>query len=761
MKLLKALFYSFPFQLLLLHLRKNLVLLLFWVLLVAVITGAIAGGFGGYHLFLNPEYLGTINFWGFFFQGMAFGLFIMTWNITTYILHSHRFPFLATLHRPFFVYCLNNAVIPIAVGLFYTYRMTLYQRENQFEMPESIFFYVEGFLVGLALSIFLITMYFNFTNKNILSFNKGKFKVKKKQPRSRAGGVKKNVEWSSRVQINKDLAPVDYYLNYRLKPKIARPVHHYDDSLIKAVQSQHHNNALFIQIGSLILLMLSGLLIEIPMFSLPAAASLTLVITTLVALAGSFNFWLREWSTPALILIMIMLNLATSYDLINYKNKAYGLDYEGHTSPYSVEHMTALSSDSIIQQDKEHTLQMLENWKQKVQKLNGIDKPPIVFLNFSGGGSTAFSWSLRTMQVADSLFRGSLMDHAILVSGASGGMLGAAYFRELYHKKQRGEAIDLQDSKYWWKASDDLLNPIAGSIPTNDLFYPTQSFEVNGHRYRKDRAYYFERAYNETTDFVLDQPLSYYAQPEFDGIIPMMVVSPTVVDDSRRLIIAAQPSSYLTRPASEYKSSIPGLEVDGLEFSRYFEKQGAEQLKMTSALRMSATYPYILPNVYMPTKPPIQIMDAGFRDNLGFETALRFMQCFRSWLVENTDRIILVNVRAFVKVEEIKTENYYESFFSKLINPLMGFVGMVGQLQDFQEDYETTLLNELLDDKLSVISLQYVPNKFAQDPSMSFHLTTAEKLDIKNAIDLPVNQKQLKRLGALLHKATSPFIGSQ
>ncbi len=748
-----GIFYSFPVQLLLLHLRKNLILLFLWALILGVITGAIAGGFGGHHLFLNPEYLGSINFWGFFFQGMSFGLFIMTWNITTYILHSHRFPFLATLHRPFFVYCLNNAFIPILVGLFYTYRMTIYQRENQFEMPESIFFYVEGFLVGLLLSIFLITMYFNFTNKNILSFNKGRFRVKKKAPRNRTGVVKREEEWNNAIGKT-EVSPVNFYLNYKLRPKIARSVNHYDSSLIKAVQSQHHNNALFIQIGSILLLMALGLLIEIPMFSLPAAASLTLVATTLVALTGSFNFWLREWSTPALIVIVILLNLATSYDFINYKNKAYGLDYDGAKTPYSVDHMNSLAADSILEHDKRHTMEILENWKRKVSSRYGNERPPIVFLNFSGGGSTAFSWSMRVMQKADSLFNGQLMDHTILVSGASGGMLGAAFFRELYHQEQLGKQIDPSDSRFWFQASDDLLNPIAGSIPTNDLFYPTQSFEVNGHRYQKDRAYYFERAYNDATDFLLDQPLSYYAEPEYQATVPMMVIAPTVVDDSRRLIISAQPASYLTKPASAFKADVPGLETDGLEFARYFEEQGSSELRMTSALRMSATYPYILPNVYMPTEPPIQIMDAGFRDNLGFESALRFMQAFRSWLKQNTDRVILVNVRAFVKVEEIKKDSY-ESFISKLINPLMGFVGMVGQLQDFQEDNEITLLNDLLGDRLEVISFQYVPNKYTQDPSMSFHLTTAEKLDIRNAIDLPVNQAEMDRLRGLLIPDTS------
>ena len=53
----------------------------------------------------------------------------------------------------------------------------------------------------------------------------------------------------------------------------------------------------------------------------------------------------------------------------------------------------------------------------------------------------------------------------------------------------------------------------------------------------------------------------------------------------------------------------------GIDFQTLFEDQSGRELRFLSALRMSATFPYITPNTTLPTDPPIHIMDAGISDN--------------------------------------------------------------------------------------------------------------------------------------------------
>ena len=88
--LLVKFFFSFPIQLFLLHFRKYQVLLIFWAILFSTINGEFAKVFGGDALFLAPEYLGKVNFYSTTILGLATGLFVMSWNITTFILHTGR-----------------------------------------------------------------------------------------------------------------------------------------------------------------------------------------------------------------------------------------------------------------------------------------------------------------------------------------------------------------------------------------------------------------------------------------------------------------------------------------------------------------------------------------------------------------------------------------------------------------------------------------------------------------------------------------------
>jgi hypothetical protein len=100
MQVLRNIFYSFPFQLALLHLRRYIFMLVPWVLLILIVSGNMLSRLGFHYLFLDPEYFGKVTFFSFFLIGIALGGFIFVWNITSYILNSFRFPFWLPLNVP-------------------------------------------------------------------------------------------------------------------------------------------------------------------------------------------------------------------------------------------------------------------------------------------------------------------------------------------------------------------------------------------------------------------------------------------------------------------------------------------------------------------------------------------------------------------------------------------------------------------------------------------------------------------------------------
>ena len=94
---LKSIFYSFPIQLILLHFKKFQILLVFWLVLFGAVNGSFMAAFAVDSLYLSPEYLGQVNAVSAGIVGVAIGIFIMSWNITTFILFSRHFRFL--LHK--------------------------------------------------------------------------------------------------------------------------------------------------------------------------------------------------------------------------------------------------------------------------------------------------------------------------------------------------------------------------------------------------------------------------------------------------------------------------------------------------------------------------------------------------------------------------------------------------------------------------------------------------------------------------------------
>jgi hypothetical protein len=355
---------------------------------------------------------------------------------------------------------------------------------------------------------------------------------------------------------------------------------------------------------------------------------------------------------------------------------------------------------------------------------------------------------VEVLQKADSLTEGKFLEHTVLISGASGGMMGTSYYRELNLRKKQGVNIDLYSQQHVLDISKDMLNPISFTIVTNDLFLPWATFEVGGHRYKKDRGYIFEKTLNENTHYLLDKTIAEYALPERQALIPLVFITPSIVNDGRRLIISAQPVSYMMMEPVGITAPY-AVEVDAVDFGTLFKNQGAANLRYTTALRMNATYPYILPNVYLPSDPPVEVLDAGFRDNFGLKSTARFIHVFKDWIRENTSGVVLVVVRAFDRQREIESSKN-RGMLENILNPLE-IAFKVMSLQDYEHDNDLGFLYDLLGrEHLEIIRFTYHPSAAMKDSPISFYLTQREREDLIKAIGQGESLKSLERLRSLL-----------
>lgn len=755
----RRVYYFFPLQLLLLHLRNNQLLLLFWVLLVGFVCRWIGVKYGVPYLLLDPEYLGKVNYWSYFILGFSCGGFIMAYHLASYIANSYRFHFLATLSRPFYKYCVNNSVVPLVFIIIYLWQIISFQYENEMLERKEIFLNSLGFIIGVGVFILSSLSYFFTANKDIshlfgISVDEvAKLKSKSKIAKPLRIILKRNAGWRNK-KIEPDDWDIETYLVNPFQLGLARDTEHYDRAMLRSVFRQNHfTGVLFVAI-TLITFFIIGAFREYPIFQIPAGASIFLIMTMLLMVASAIQAWLRKWAVTFFIVLALLINYLSGNDFFNYENRAYGLNYKTEKADFSFVKLEQAQNDKEkYNKDFAHTISILDKWRKKNTKIlpekKTLKKPKMIILSCSGGGQRSSAWTFYSMQHIDSLMQGELLKHMQLIVGSSGGMIGSAYLRELMLRQQTDSAINIHSREYYENISRDVLNPIAFSYMVNDLFIRFQKFNDGSKIYTKDRGYAFEKQLHENTGQLMNKRIIDYTAFENDANIPMMFITPTIINDGRMLYISSQPVSYMCTKQTGANVSNPTL-PDGIEFRSFFENQGADSLWFSSALRMNCTFPYISPVVSLPSEPAIEIMDAGFRDNYGMSIAIKYIYTFRNWISTNTSGVIIIQTRDTYKrfTVESKSSN---SLMNIVSNPVGNIYSNMFNMQDFNHDQLIQYAGSWFDAPIDVIDLQLKSHDVDENNiSMSWHLTSKEKIRIRESVKFPENQESIKKLQELL-----------
>lgn len=743
---LRRILFFFPLQLLLVVLKKNLLLIVFWALLFGIITQKTAASYGIPFLFLSPEYMGDVNFWSYFMIGFACGGFIMGFNITSYIMNSFRFPFLATLKHPFFKFCLNNSIIPVAFVFVYCINIFRFQTKEQFENTGDVIIDIIGFLAGNTIFIILALGYFHKLNKDIFKM----FGIKTNEAHHKPTRTPSRSANTNPRKKNRRDWHVETYLSGFTSIRLARGYHHYKKELLIQVFKQNHFIAAFFEIFAILSLIILGLFRDIPFFEIPAGASIFLLFTMYIMLTSALYSWFRGWANVIFIALILFINFTYKFDIFDSDTRAYGLNYKTEKSEFSYKRLVDDDSKKKMKQDDiSYTIEILNKWRLKNSTTSILNKkkPKLVIINTSGGGMRSTLWTFHALAYADSILDGELLKHTCLMTGSSGGLIGAAYLRELYLQKQQNKIPSYYHDSLINNISRDILNPMAFSIATTDLFFRFQRFNDGKYSYAKDRAYAFESALNKNTNNILNKRLYDYREPEAQAQIPLMIMSPTVINDGRKIFISPQPISYLTQNTIRGTVAINPL-IEGLEFTRFFEKQDADNLRFTSALRLNSTFPYIMPLTTLPSEPKMEVFDSGMRDNFGIETTLRFLYTFRNWINSNTSGVVIIQMRDKHKQAEI-AESKSKSFFETLSMPLGSFYGNLFTVQDYSQHQQIQYASLWFESKIDFVDFE-MRNEKQNKVSLSWHLTNKEKKNILESIYLPQNQESVRRLKELI-----------
>jgi predicted acylesterase/phospholipase RssA len=289
---------------------------------------------------------------------------------------------------------------------------------------------------------------------------------------------------------------------------------------------------------------------------------------------------------------------------------------------------------------------------------NGERKPPLIVIAVSGGGLRSAAWTFAVLAELEQRFaeakpRVDFPAHVRVITGASGGMLGAAYYvatlphpravDDSTYRERRRQDLDRQLNAL----TKDCLTPLIkqyvyGDLP--NLFSPWSA--------RNDRGKELERTWSENLGGALDRSFAELRSTEKEGNLPSLVFTPMMIEDGRRLIISNLDMRYpisndgnlITAKSSPHAAECYSREA--LELFRLFPEASAT-LRLSTAVRMSAAFPFFGPAVPLPLAPRRRLVDAGYYDNYGvsLSAAWLFSTNNRPWLLKNCSSILLIQIR--------------------------------------------------------------------------------------------------------------------
>jgi hypothetical protein len=261
-----------------------------------------------------------------------------------------------------------------------------------------------------------------------------------------------------------------------------------------------------------------------------------------------------------------------------------------------------------------------------------------------------------------------------IISGASGGMVGAAVYVAYLHQVRiwedevaAGTLSQLDLDKRRTELRDKLLKALQGDflspVIQRWMFHDLLAYLLKPHSTR-DRGWILEQAWRanfeneEGAPKVLEQPLTNFRKYEEQGRLPSLIFSPMFVEDGRRLLISNLDLEYMVEnrlyhspdnPSPKPGGSLWGLNdrlsVTAVEFYKLFPK--ADGFRVSTAARLSASFPYVSPAAVLPTYPPRRVVDAGYYDNYGVSVAADWLSHNQDWIKENTGGVVLIQLRAY------------------------------------------------------------------------------------------------------------------
>lgn len=443
--------------------------------------------------------------------------------------------------------------------------------------------------------------------------------------------------------------------------------------------------------------------------------------------------------------------------------------------------------DEVSKAQIDEEVALLHTWAAGAPKPKGL--PKLVIVTVTGGANRSALW---TTTVLDKLHNApglpGFAKHVRLITGASGGMVGAAHY---VGSLEEGGALPADYDP------DDVAQhhifPIASSLVLKEV--PFFGLPL---RYDWDRGQALDRSLEGEGRHIAAAARARlarsFARPVRDldageraGWRPSLVFTPMLIEDGRRLVISNRAVPYLTRStgASLFSGAAvrpveakqdarggkphvpnvaPGAADDaddvysysGIEFFHLFPPTpGAPgaRFRLSTAARMNATFPFVSPAVELPTVPPRRVVDAGYYDNYGVGAAAAWVHFWRRWLRDNTSGVLIVQIRDsasqydrrhLVLQSEPETNGNGGSAWEWLTGPLEAVDRARQATASYRNDEQLAVSDETFNRSKGGGFFQTVVFERYTNVGMSWYLNSDDKRQIRGSWDYATNREALR-----------------
>lgn len=477
------------------------------------------------------------------------------------------------------------------------------------------------------------------------------------------------------------------------------------------------------------------------LFEVPALFYLLTIFLLLVLLLGGLTFLLDFFRVPLLI-VLIAISFA-AYWLFNVNHY-----YELISPPPS-----GFSTNSFV----EILHHRFQRWQETYAKDHSDHPRTLVVICPAGGGIQAAGWTARVLTglYEHPKLGKPFIDAIGLISSVSGGSIGSMYFLDALANGMPSTPLNRMSSTQSpnaivRRATVDGLDAIGWGLAYPDL-WRVIGLPFLAHP-KLDRGVALEADWTrEFSDPANPPTLASWSRSIEAGEIPIPVFNATIVEDGSRLTISPLPFQTKEMQAKRQFKDFRTL-------YRNFD------LPITTAARLSATFPYVSPICRnFPSVPHanFHVADGGYFDNFGVFTAIQWLNQLvlpNSAAGENSlniDRVLLIEIRSFpepsdpeaskLAVKHRKSKEWWQArrgeenidkpgWKMTILGPLLTLFNVRNYTQAARNEVDVAVLKKLW----NKVEIQHHVIEFPQledlsAPPLSWKLSEKQKADIDKA----------------------------